>query len=230
MNYDVLAEQTAEENNFPNSMEFELANTCNLECVMCNGYYSSTIRKNVEHLPPIENAYPADFVEQLEEFIPHLKKTRFLGGEPFLIKIYFDIWLKMKELNYSGSLQLTTNGTVLNKKVTELLNALDFELTISIDSFNEKIYERIRGGANFKTVMRNFEWFKNYMDSKGKQLSVAYCPMTLNAESIVDDFNFCNANSVIIILNSVIQPQHFSFQYLPKDELKNVRDLFSGEI
>ena len=38
---------------YPTMMEFLLTNTCNLECVMCRGEYSSLIRKNREKLPPI---------------------------------------------------------------------------------------------------------------------------------------------------------------------------------
>ena len=69
----------------PQVFEFELSNTCNLECTMCNGHFSSSIRKNREQLPPKENPYDADFVNQLEAFFLDLKVAKFLGGEPFLI-------------------------------------------------------------------------------------------------------------------------------------------------
>ena len=80
---------------FPVMMEFQLSNTCNLQCVMCNGHLSSSIRKHRDKLPPLPQVYDANFVAQLKEFIPHLEHTTFSGGEPFLINIYFDIWDKM---------------------------------------------------------------------------------------------------------------------------------------
>jgi MoaA/NifB/PqqE/SkfB family radical SAM enzyme len=75
----------------PKVMEFELSNECNLECVMCNGSFSSSIRKNREKLPPIISPYNDDFVNELDAFIPHLTDAKFLGGEPFMIEIYLKI-------------------------------------------------------------------------------------------------------------------------------------------
>src|SRR5688572_21052990 len=60
---------------YPSMLEFELENTCNLECVMCTGIFSSSIRKNREHLSPILSPYDTAFVQQLEEFIPHLSAS-----------------------------------------------------------------------------------------------------------------------------------------------------------
>jgi radical SAM protein with 4Fe4S-binding SPASM domain len=72
--------------NYPTMMEFLISNTCNLECIMCKGEYSSLIRQNREKLPPIQTPYDEVFVEQLREFIPYLHETRFSGsGEAFLM-------------------------------------------------------------------------------------------------------------------------------------------------
>ena len=53
---------------YPRIIEFELANTCNLQCVMCSGRVSSTIRTNRENLEPLSIPYDDTFVEQLKEF------------------------------------------------------------------------------------------------------------------------------------------------------------------
>src|SRR5690606_2476667 len=50
---------------YPSMLELELGNTCNLECVMCIGELSSSIRQNREKLPPIRSPYDEAFVEQL---------------------------------------------------------------------------------------------------------------------------------------------------------------------
>ena len=52
-------------NGYPSVMEFELSNTCNLECEMCSGDFSSLIRAKREKLPPIKDAYDIEFVNQL---------------------------------------------------------------------------------------------------------------------------------------------------------------------
>jgi MoaA/NifB/PqqE/SkfB family radical SAM enzyme len=49
---------------YPRVMEFETSNVCNLECVMCKGYFSSAIRKNRERLPPLHNPYDEDFIRR----------------------------------------------------------------------------------------------------------------------------------------------------------------------
>ncbi len=72
-------------NNYPVMLDFSIHNTCNLECVMCHGEFSSSIRANREKLPPIPMMYDEKFVQQLEEFIPHAKQFVFAGGEPFMI-------------------------------------------------------------------------------------------------------------------------------------------------
>ena len=70
--------------------------------VMREGYageLSSGIRKNREGKPPLPMAYTDKFIEQLEEFIPHLEELRFNGGEPFAQRIVLDICDMVAEVN-----------------------------------------------------------------------------------------------------------------------------------
>lgn len=60
----------------------------------------------------IKSPYNDAFVEQLEEFIPHLKELRFNGGEPFLINAVFRIFEKVEKLNPKLKIVIATNGTV----------------------------------------------------------------------------------------------------------------------
>jgi MoaA/NifB/PqqE/SkfB family radical SAM enzyme len=213
---------------YPVSMEFELDNTCNLACVMCNGYFSSTIRHEVEGLAPINSPYDQSFTEQLIPFIPHLKQTKFLGGEPFLIRNYYSIWNELKNQSYKGTVSVTTNGTIISDKVKELLGALDFVISLSIDSFNKEVYDRIRLRSNFEKVMENLDFFKSYMKARGRTLSVAYCPMIINAHEIINDFNYCNANAIELKINSTIQPARYSLKYLPKSKLLPMIEKFKA--
>ncbi|MBK8698401.1 MAG: hypothetical protein IPN29_02155 [Saprospiraceae bacterium] len=80
----------------PKVFEFELSNVCNLECVMCDGYFSSSIRQNREHLPPLSNPYDDKFVDERAEFLPGITDLKFLGGEPFLIDAYLKIWERVE--------------------------------------------------------------------------------------------------------------------------------------
>ena len=82
--YDFLAKFKPEEG-YPVMLDFQLTNTCNLECIMCSGEYSSSIRKNREKGKAYHEPWDNAFIEQLKNFIPHIKAASFTGGEPFEI-------------------------------------------------------------------------------------------------------------------------------------------------
>jgi len=173
----------------PRVFEFEISNTCNLECTMCSGYFSSTIRKNREHLPAIESAYDDAFVEQVAEYIPHLTDLKFLGGEPFLIKLYYDIWKKMIEQKSKARVHITTNGTLFTKRIREYLSQLNAGIVISIDSINKENYEKIREGAEMETVLANIQEFAKITREKNTYLSLAVCAMRQNWQDLPELVN-----------------------------------------
>ena len=53
-------------NKYPSVLEFLLTNTCNLECIMCSGTLSSSIRKNRDKMPDLQMLYDDKFIEQLQ--------------------------------------------------------------------------------------------------------------------------------------------------------------------
>ena len=206
----------------PRVMEFELSNTCNLECIMCDGHFSSRIRKNREKLPPLANPYNERFVEQLEEFIPHLTDAKFLGGEPFLIDVYYKIWERIRALNPEITVHITTNGAVLTEKVKETLEGLRGGIVVSIDSLRRENFERIRTPASFEGVMNNFHYFLDYTRRKNTWLSLAVCPMTLNWHEIPALIEFCNRHEISICFNTVFKPAEYTLRFLPKFILQNI--------
>jgi MoaA/NifB/PqqE/SkfB family radical SAM enzyme len=210
----------------PRSMEFELSNTCNLECVMCHGYFSSTIRKNREHLPPIHQPYDEGFVEQLKSFLPYLQEAKFLGGEPFLIDIYYQIWEAIAEVNPNINIYITTNATVYNNKVRVLLNRLKVNPVISIDSLVEGTYNVIRKNASFIRVMENIGQLRAYCQEKGTQLSFAVCPMTLNKDELPAMVQYANKEGIRLFFNTVFQPEIYSLKFLQIDELTSLIETY----
>ncbi len=207
---------------YPTKMDFELSNTCNLECIMCRGELSSSIRQNREKKPPIPMSYDDEFIRQLEEFIPHLQNSHFLGGEPFLIPIYLDIWEKMIELNPKISISVQTNATVLNERIKKILEAMPFSISVSIDSIEKETYEQIRVNANFERVMENILFFKEHCSRKGKKLTISYCPMIQNWRELPRVVEFCNGLNADVFFNTVVLPVKCSLNYLPVAELADV--------
>lgn len=211
---------------FPKVFEFEQSNSCNLECVMCNGYFSSAIRKNREHLPPIKNHYTEDFVAQLRPFIPHLTDAKFLGGEPFLIEIYYKIWDLIIELNPAVKVHITTNGTVLNAKVKGYLKKMKAGIVLSIDSLNKEHYEHIRVNAHYEQVMENLHWFKEYTAEKGTYLSIAASPIRANRMDMPEMVRFCNQHNIHLHFNTVWTPEDQSLRFLSEKELTELLEFY----
>jgi len=207
---------------YPTKMDFELDNTCNLECVMCRGEHSSSIRQNREKKPPLHTPYDAGFLKQLEEFIPHLEVSHFLGGEPFLIPLYFDLWEKMLELNPRISISVQTNATIYNERVKRILDALPVSLSISIDSIEKDTYEAIRVNAKFERTMENIHAFREHCQRKGTRLTISYCPMVQNWRELPRVVEFCNKLGAEVFFNTVTLPAKNSLMHLTAQELADI--------
>jgi molybdenum cofactor biosynthesis enzyme MoaA len=203
-------------------LELELSNTCNLECVMCIGELSSSIRKNRERLPAIKNAYDDNFVEQLEEFIPHLRELRFNGGEPFLINAVFKIFEKVEKLNPKLKIVIATNGTVVNYKVKEWLSKLNIHINFSLDSLTPEIYETIRVNAHFDRVMEHFLFYKEYTRENKRTMCLMVNPMRNNWFEMPEFIRFVNKHNINIWFNTIHRPVEWSIWALPHSELVKI--------
>lgn len=213
----------------PKVFEFEISNTCNLACNMCSGYYSSTIRKKREKLPAMHHPYDNVFVKQVSLFLPMLTDLKFLGGEPFLIDIYFKIWEQIIAVNPKAKVHITTNGTVLNSKVKAVLSKLNVGIVISMDAASQELFEAIRIGAKWDKVIENFRYFKELTKEKNTYLSIAACAMNNNWKEIPKLVAFANKEEITIHFNVVWNPGHLSMRFLDYDELQEIEDFFLSQ-
>ncbi len=210
---------------YPKILEFELSNTCNLQCVMCSGRASSSIRKNREKQPEIPSPYDDAFVEQLGEFIPHLKQAYFFGGEPFLIDIYYKIWDEILRLNPRLQVFAVSNGTIINPKVIDLLQKLDFNLIVSLDALDENLAAEIRCGSNLQLVLHNIEQYRKY---SGNRVSISHTPMTINWQETPKIVDFCNSMGARLNLSYVENPARFALWSFTPEQLQEVYDYFEN--
>lgn len=227
LQYDYLSKH--ENGRYPAMLDFEISNTCNLECVMCLGENSSAIRNNRECLPPYKQHYDLEFVEQLKEFIPHIKEARFSGGEPFLIPLYYNIWELIIGLNPSAEITVLTNATVLNDKVKDLLSKRIFRISVSIDSFEKETYEKIRLKADFNTVKNNLEYFYNYSLQQNSIFCLNVCPMPYNYSEIPSIVKHCNEKNIQLVLHTVVFPPAESLWALGSESLKRILKRLENE-
>ena len=212
---------------YPSMMEFELSNTCNLECTMCTGLLSSSIRSNRDKLPPLKSPYGKKFVQDLKEFIPHLHEARFNGGEPFMIKIYWEIWDLILSINPNITIVIATNGTVLNERVKDYLRRGNFNINLSIDGMSAETYNNIRINGDINKVLENFKWFRDFCHEYKRTLCVMVNPMRQNWHEMADAVNFCNENNVNIWYNTITRPVDQAIWNLPYPKLKEVYETLS---
>lgn len=212
----------------PSRMEFELSNECNLECIMCSPDISSSISRRVHGTNIYPDKYGDDFLKQLDDFIPHLTSTKFLGGEPFLIPIYYKIWDKILKTNPTCDIVVQTNATVLNKKIIDMLEKGNFHISISMESFKKQTYEKIRKNADFETVMQNFNYFAAHARRHNYVLGIAICPMRQNWQDLPEMILKANELDASVYFNTVWKPDECSLHSLSHEELSVIINTLSA--
>lgn len=215
---------------YPVMMEFELDNTCNLECKMCEGTLSSSIRRNRESESEIISPYQAGFVDYIKPFLLKARLLRFSGGEPFLIPVYYKIWdLTLKE-NRKCMFFVQTNGTIINEKIKDFLATGRFELGISLDSLIPECFEHIRKNARFSDVMHNIETFISLLPYHKKHPSLVISTTVIrdNWSEIPQITEFANARKSHIVFNTVWAPEDCAVFNLNSSELKKILDYYNS--
>lgn len=226
----IHSEGEAERAPLPMRLEFNIHNACNLQCVMCHGLASSSIRTHREALPSLANPYDEPFVEQLTPYLPTAVEADFMGGEPFMIPTYRMLWERIARENPRLKVCILTNGTILDDSIKDLLERINCWIHVSIDSNVKKTYESIRRGASFEQVMENCSWFQQLMKSRGLSCMWRFCPMRLNWREIPSVVRHCNENGVLLMYNQVDSPLSLSLHTLAPAELTSVISYLKKEM
>lgn len=214
---------------WPLQMEFSISNSCNLECVMCQGIYSSAIRARREKLPPLPKLYSEEFIGSLRKYLPHLKHVKFLGGEPFLVTEYFQIWDMLIDDELHTPCHVTTNGTQLNSKIERLLEKVPMSFSVSIDGASKPTVESIRVNANFEEVMSNARYFLEYSRERGTAFSLTFCLMRQNWQEFGDFCLLADEWDCPVYVNTVVDPPQFGIYTLGRDELLKVLEKLEAQ-
>jgi sulfatase maturation enzyme AslB (radical SAM superfamily) len=149
-------------------LELRTSNLCNFKCRMCNSASSSEIARETNEYPILAqyNTSKEDEVEYtVESSLDELKKLAldgihtlcFTGGEPLLIKQYYDFLDVFIErgLTENVRVDLFTNCSVYNPKFIERLEKFKkVRFVMSIDAVG-KVAEYQRKGTVWSTVEKN---------------------------------------------------------------------------
>ena len=214
---------------FPNKIrkiEVTLSNICNLECIMCHGVASSSIRKNREKEEPIDFSYMQKFRTEIKPLLPYMQEIVFLGGEPFLIPLYYDIWEDMISINPKCKISVITNGTIMNDNIKSLIERGNFKINLSFDAITKETYETIRVNAKFEETMANMKYFGETLARQGKRLHIPICPLRVNRFEIPDLVRFCNDSQYSINFVDVLWATNVAMYSMTSSELKEIKDFY----
>ena len=181
-------------------LELRFSNLCNMKCRMCDETSSSewALEKKKHNLAPsmINNVgglqdtnsshvikITQDKIDALKnvELLKHLNRVCFTGGEPLLIKEYYDYmdFLIDSGLNKQTDIELFTNCSVYNPLFVDRLSKFKHvELTMSIDGVG-KTAEYIRHGMPWETIKKNVLTFNNLPKPIKPSVNVAISAFTL---------------------------------------------------
>lgn len=156
---------------FPISVELHLTDQCNLNCEWCT---DRELRKNMATLP-------VESIEKIfQEFSMHKTGVTLEGGgEPTLHPDFREI----VDMGYKYSLDmgLITNGIV---DISDCIHKLKW-IRVSLDSSNEKEYEKEKGANCFERVLTNIEKMSEVRNPQKTYIGVGYVLTKRNTDDIV---------------------------------------------
>ena len=207
---------------YPHLIDFALSSRCNLQCVMCNGELSSAIRTQREGRAPMPAAYDDRFFDELNHFLPHLRRAQFKGGEPFLAPENKRVWDELIRIGYRGETTITTNGTLWNDEVEHYFRALRAEPNISVDGMTAEVLEPIRVGVDAAKLWANIDRAQSIAEEVGSTLTLSYCLMTTNWHELPDFLTEVDRRGVSCYIILVNQPHRYDVLRLTHRELVDI--------
>jgi organic radical activating enzyme len=147
-------------------MELRISNQCNFSCRMCNTESSSMLQKEVEANPELTKFFSISSDSDYEtstsnwnQILEQLKDTDRLfltGGEPMLIKKYYDVLDYLISIGKQDiELFIFTNCSVYNPLfIGRLKQFKNLHLNLSIDAVG-KTAEYVRYGTDWPVVEKN---------------------------------------------------------------------------
>lgn len=209
---------------WPVHLEFNLSNSCNLQCIQCYGGLSSSIRIHREKLPPLPRVYDDQFFDDLVPFLAHARDIQVAGGEPFLGAETLRLWDLIERHGTAATRSVVTNGTQWNARVERILEAVPMSIIVSIDGISREVYESIRVGADHAEVLRNIDRFVAYTAEHGTNVSFNHCLMPQNYHELGDLLLFAEARNILVNVSVVYRPVECSLAGLDADALARVCD------
>lgn len=206
----------------PISIVWDITNKCNLRCIFCDWW-------KVEKNNPFPQKKELSTQEKLV-IIRRIAKAKtgilsFCGGEPLLCQ---DLELLIKEAKSKGILvNISTNGLLLEEKAKMLVKSgIDF-ITLSIDSYDSEVHDRIRGHKGlFSQIEKGIKAIRSLTKTKRVYIEARCLINKMNCFSLEDFVNLWNKKVDFIIFKPIYENPFILYrvppimQFRPEDENK----------
>jgi MoaA/NifB/PqqE/SkfB family radical SAM enzyme len=148
-------------------LELDLINRCNLRCVMCYHSQEHARRARTTHM------MPEMFAAIAERLLPHCSHLSLsLGNEPLMSPYFADV-LTIAAPYGVPNVNFFTNALLLDAaKIDSILAGGVTQVCVSIDGASPAIYDGIRRGGEFDTVVANVDRLVQSRESAGASLPV----------------------------------------------------------
>lgn len=195
-------------------MELRASNLCNFQCKMCNASNSSLIAGEVRSISD-------DNWNEVLDLSLNLKHLVLTGGEPMLIKHYYELLDHISD-NRELSLSVYTNASVYNPVFVEKMLRFNTTLNLSIDGVGETA-ENQRVGTDWKVVNENITKFL------ALPIKIKF-HITLTTISLIDIYSLSKYlvkaletnPDCSFTIHTVLFPANLSIMNLPKDKIPDV--------
>lgn len=230
---------TATSPTYPRRIEVRFSNLCNMKCRMCDETSSSewAKEKNEFDIPPSETCNPGGLLDtktssiikitedkiaglKNKDLLRDLERVCFTGGEPFIIKEYYDYldFLIESEMSSKLSIELFTNCSVYNPLfISRLEKFSSVDMVLSLDGVG-KTAEYIRHGTDWGTIEQNVMSIIGLKKPFNSHITIAISAYTLLDISSLAEFLmkvYENNNNIGIKCYTVLMHE-LKFQHTPK--------------
>lgn len=221
-----------DEPEYPNEFQVIISNACNLKCRSCTPSHSNLwqaeFKRTFGHtgydMPYGQSGDKNGlFWKNRKQWYSTIKNLEIVGGEPFYIQQWNEIWEEMIELGFSKNIQLSmsSNSVIYSgdrlKHLTENFSFVGIGL--SIDGMG-KVYNYLRHPGKWEEVSENIIKYSNLRKDynlENLDISISHTISWLNVYWIPELKQWLDQNTYNLKFwyNLIHSPEHMALWALP---------------
>ena len=224
------------QNTDPWHVEFKLGNFCNLRCIMCSPYSSSSIWtefiKNKSSYNSVgikwgplsgeHKWWETDaFAEFSSKTLSTVRYLHFSGGEPFMVPGLADMLSQVPEPS-TVDLLFVTNMTMLDDTVLELIKQFkSVNFAVSLEGTGRH-NDYVRYGSDFAVIEKNIERVKNLIPGQ-TSLVVNHTFQHTSIYSLPQLIEWCDNQKFDIHFSKHGGPDYMKINSVPPADIKKFK-------